>query len=274
VDDVDQPEDQESPEELESVETSGATVDEAVQRALEMLELTEEDVEVEVLAEPGPGVEARVRVTALPYEDEEYDEYDEEEGDEGQEAEGAVGAAEGEEVYADGEEGEYEDEEYEELPLTEAATAALELLEQTLDLMGIPAEIDVEEVEEEEGPSTIYLDLSGENMGLLIGRHGETLASLQLLLGLMLNKRMGGRKARVVVDAEGYRERRARLLRDIAFRAAERAQRSRQPVVLDPMLPAERRIVHLSLQEHGYVTTHSIGEGANRRVVITPRRAV
>ncbi len=217
---------------LESVESRGATVEEAIDKALELLDLAREDVEIEEL-DPG---------------------------DQEAQAEGAV--AEGQ-----------DDEEYEELPLSEAATTALELLEQTLHLMGIPGEIDVEEVEEEEGPPTIYLDVSGENMGLLIGRHGETLAALQFLLGLMLNRRLGGRKARVIIDAEGYRQRRERLLREIAFSAAERAQRFRQPIVLDPMLPAERRIVHLSLQEHQQVTTHSIGEGDNRRVVITPRRA-
>ncbi len=248
--------DVEQNDELESVETSGASVDEAVQKALNLLDLDLEDVEVQVLHPGGNGAEARVRVTALPYEEEEYEDEAEAEGEYGEEYEGE------------------EEEEYEELPLSEAATTALELLERTLELMGIAAQIDVEEVEEEQGPPTIYLDLSGEHMGLLIGRRGETLAALQFLLGLMLNRRLGGRKARVVVDAEGYRERRARMLRDIAYRAAERAQRIRQPVVLDPMLPSERRIVHLSLQQHGAVTTHSIGEGANRRVVITPKRAV
>jgi spoIIIJ-associated protein len=253
-----------------------------------VLDLPLEDVEVEVLAQPGPGREARVRVTALPYEDED-EEYEDEAADEDEddEAEGAEDFADETEAFED-EEGAEEAEEgavalvaaadeegdYEELPLSEAANAAADLLEQTLIRMGIAAQIDVEEVEEPQGPSTIYLDLSGENMGLLIGRHGETLAALQFLLGLMLNRRLGGRKARVVVDAEGYRERRARLLHDIAMRAAERATRFRQPVVLDPMLPAERRLVHLSLQQHDQVTTHSIGEGANRRVVITPKRAV
>src|SRR5581483_634467 len=109
--------DGEQPEELESVETSGASVDEAIQKALELLDLTEDDVEVEVLRAPGPAQPALVRVTALPYEEDEYEEEAEEEG-EGEEIEGEAA------------------EEYEELPLTETANTALELLEQTLDLMG------------------------------------------------------------------------------------------------------------------------------------------
>jgi spoIIIJ-associated protein len=87
-----------------------------------------------------------------------------------------------------------------------------------------------------------------------------------------MTSRRISKRVRVIVDMEGYRERRSRMLRDIALRAAERAQRYRQPIFLDPMQPAERRIVHMALQQHPYVTTHSIGEGDNRRVVVSPRQ--
>ena len=107
-------------------------------------------------------------------------------------------------------------------------------------------------------------------MGILIGRHGDTLAALQFLLGLLVS-RQAERRVRVTVDIEGYRERRARLLRDMALRAAERVTRYRQPIFLDPMIPSERRIVHLTLQDHPAVATHSIGEGDSRRVVVSPK---
>ena len=241
-------------DEIVTVEATGKTVEEAVQKALDELGLEEDEVEVEILSEGSKGVLglggelARVRVTSLPYEDEEYDE--------GEEFD--------EEAYA-------EDEEYEEDEI------ARQVLTELLERMEIPAEVSLDsaEMDEESGSAdqplpSIELSITGEYMGILIGRHGDTLAALQFLLGLLVSRK-AERRVRVMVDVEGYRERRARQLRDMALRAADRAQRYRQPIFMDPMIPAERRIVHLTLANHPYVTTNSIGEGDNRRVVISPK---
>jgi spoIIIJ-associated protein len=276
-------------EEIVTVETTGKTVEEAVQKALEELGLEEDEVEIEILSEGSKGVlglgsaEARVRVTSLPFEDEEYDEE---------------------------EEGEEYDEEYEEEvappgnrrfePVTSAgrrapiapparvrrfdpeaepfAAIARQTLADLLEQMEMPAEISVDAAEMDSGEDesgdglpTVELSVSGDYMGILIGRHGDTLAALQFLLGLLVSRK-AGQRVRVIVDIEGYRERRAGMLREMAMRAADRAQRYRQPIFLDPMIPSERRIVHLALQDHPYVATHSIGEGDNRRVVVSPKQ--
>jgi spoIIIJ-associated protein len=153
-----------------------------------------------------------------------------------------------------------------------SAEAAVAVLQELLDKMDLPSVIQVEGAAMEEGTPTVQLSIHGEFGGILIGRRGETLGALQFIAGLLTSKR-AERRVRVILDAEGYRERRARLLRDIATRAAERAQRYRQPVFLDPMSPAERRVVHMTLAEHQSVTTHSVGEGDSRRVVVSPRQA-
>ena len=145
-----------------------------------------------------------------------------------------------------------------------------QVLAALLERMDIPAEISLDAAEMDEGLPSIELSVTGEYMGILIGRHGDTLSALQFLLGLLVS-RQADRRVRVIVDVEGYRERRARMLRDIAMRAADRAQRYRQPIFLDPMIPSERRIVHMTLADHPSVGTHSIGEGDSRRVVVSPK---
>jgi spoIIIJ-associated protein len=152
------------------------------------------------------------------------------------------------------------------------ADVALEVVQDLLNRMDLPSEVRVDLAIIEDSLPTIELSIHGEFGGILIGRRGETLGALQFIVGL-LTSRKAERRVRVVLDAEGYRERRSRLLRDIALRSAERAQRYRQPVFLDPMSPAERRIVHMTLADHQGVSTHSVGEGDSRRVVVSPRQA-
>jgi spoIIIJ-associated protein len=282
-------------DEIVTVEATGRTVAEAIQKALDELGLEEDEVEVEVLSEGSRGVlgigagEARVRVTSLPYEDE--DEYDEEVEDEYDEGDDEVEeldeiAPPGNRRYEPAAAG---------LPRQPAPPAltrehrfhpeaqpvgeiARQVLVDLLARMEMPAEVSLDAAELDDdsaqgsGPGlpSIELSVSGEYMGILIGRHGDTLAALQFLLGLLVS-RQAERRVRVTVDIEGYRERRARLLRDMAMRAAERATRYRQPIFLDPMIPSERRIVHLALQDHPAVATHSIGEGDSRRVVVSPK---
>ncbi|MCR4398445.1 MAG: protein jag [Firmicutes bacterium] len=117
----------------------------------------------------------------------------------------------------------------------------------------------------------IFVEVTGSEAGMLIGRHGQALDSLQYLINVAA-QRVCDDKRRVVVDIEGYRKRREEVLRRVAERAAEKVKRTGKPVVLDPMPPHERRIVHLALQKDETVETHSEGEEPYRRIVITSRR--
>lgn len=143
---------------------------------------------------------------------------------------------------------------------------AKELLEGLLSRMGIRARVEVAPAPESEGPDAFALNIVGSDLGILIGRRGETLRDLQYLLRMMLASKHPN--AKVVVDVEGYRVRRERVLRELARRMAERVAASRQPITLEAMPPNERRIIHLTLRDHPTVTTHSIGEGEHRRVMI------
>lgn len=277
---------------VESVEATGRTVDEAIENALDELGLERDEVTIEVLAQHAQGRPARVRVTPLEGIDLEDDEYDEDDEYEDEEEDEELDEDEDEE-----EEDEEEDEEEEDAPAVPVparvpppgrparppagsisaearpvAETAVAVVEELLDYMDLPSEIQVDLAEIDDGLPSIHLSIHGQYGGILIGRRGETLSALQFLVGLITSRR-AERRVRVILDAEGYRDRRARLLRDIALRAAERAQRYRQPIFLDPMVPAERRIVHLTLADHPGVSTHSVGEGDSRRVVVSPRQA-
>ncbi len=116
------------------------------------------------------------------------------------------------------------------------------------------------------------IDLSGEDMGMLIGKRGQTLDSLQYLVSLVVNKETE-EYVRVKVDTENYRERRKATLENLAKNMAKKASRIRKNVSLEPMNPYERRIIHSALQDDKYVTTHSEGDEPYRRVVITPKKS-
>ncbi len=115
------------------------------------------------------------------------------------------------------------------------------------------------------------IDLSGEDSGLLIGRRGQTLQALQFLVTLIVRKQLG-EDVRVVLDVENYRQRRETSLRDMATKVAARVVQTNRSITLEPMSPADRRIIHTSLSEHPDVRTESAGEGENRKVTIMPRR--
>jgi spoIIIJ-associated protein len=114
------------------------------------------------------------------------------------------------------------------------------------------------------------LDIDGEDLGLLIGRRGSSLAALQYLVNVMVTRRLGSRVL-VTIDVEHYHRRREDSLRGLAHRMADRVRQSRRPVTLEPMPAAERRIIHLALSEDQYVMTASVGQGDERKVVIRPR---
>src|SRR5712691_6375258 len=193
-----------------SVETTGPTVDDAIDAALEKLDLDEDQVELEILSEGGDGQPARVRATPRS---------------EVVTEPAAAAAAEGN--------GEVEWDE-------SLATAGREIVEDLLDYMGFPGDVDILAAGKENGTPTLTLAIvDGESMGALIGRRGETLQAFQFITQLLVNRRLG-HWTRVLLDIEGYRS------------------------------PSERRIVHLTLAEHESVKTHSEGEGDNRRVIVEP----
>jgi len=220
---------------MESLEVSAKTIEEAIERGLQQLGLTREQVETVVLNKGRSGFlgmgaeEAVVRLTPL--------------------------------VPARGES---------DLPSTAKAA-----LEEILSRMKLKAHVelrtDVQQEEGESGIPPIALEVDGEDLGILIGRRGETLAALQYILRLIVAHQ---EKARVplTVDVEGYKQRRYGSLRELALRMAQQAVSTRQSRTLEPMPADERRIVHLALSVNPDVVTQSVGEGELRKVVIMPRK--
>lgn len=263
-----------------SIQTQGRTVDEAVTKALRELGLTRDAVDVEVIR-PGSrgllgllGEEAVVRVTPRkesprdgaasawkrqpPAEsqlaDDDYsdaDDLDEEEEEEEEE--------EGEQYAAPAARSE-----------NELAQRSVDCLQGLLDHMGLKARVTLEPVEDA-SEETIGLNISGSEMGMLIGRQGETLRDLQFVTALMVS-RHSQHWPNLVVDVEHYKARRRKALTDLARRMAERVRTSGQPLSLEPMPPGERRIVHIALKDDPDVYTESTGVEDKRRVVILPRK--
>ncbi len=241
--------------ERESVEVSAKTVDEAIDIALEELGLKRQQVEIEILTAGKPGLfgiggeSARVRVTAL------------EEG-----------------VAKPMAEPELEPEEHVEVEIKDLRSPevdlAIESLTQLVELMDIDAEVTLRAPEtpgDGLGRASAVLDVNGDDLGLLIGRRGSTLAALQYMVNVMVNRKMRSRVL-VNIDAEHYKRRREEALQGLARRMADRVRQTGRSVTLEPMPAAERRIVHLTLTEDEGVTTGSTGEGESRKVVIYSRR--
>lgn len=149
----------------------------------------------------------------------------------------------------------------------EAVTLAKDVLEKLLSLMKVSAAVHEKETSSPEGETRIALDITGDDLGILIGRRGQTLFSLQHLIYLIVSHQMQARVP-IIIDVEGYRERRQEALTQLALRIAESVAASGQSVDLEPMPANERRIIHLALQDHSVVTTESVGEGEARKVTI------
>ncbi len=141
------------------------------------------------------------------------------------------------------------------------------VLEDLLKKMKIDYEI--LKVESEEG--RVRINISGKDMGLLIGRKGETLNSLQFMVGLIVNRRRQER-IRVILDVEDYRKKKEQSLEALALRLSERVKKTKRNVVMRPMNSQERRIVHTALQGDPQVTTYSMGDEPNRKVVISLKK--
>ena len=217
---------------MKSLETSGRTVEEAIQKALETLNLSREEVEVTVVKEGKHGIlglgaeEATVRVEPL------------------------TGA------------------------LENIDDMAKEVLETLLARMGVTASVACQTKPRPGGGEgagdVIALDVTGDDLGILIGRRGQTLSSLQYIVRLIVAHQTQARVP-IVIDVEGYKQRRYEALQALAQRMAEQVKTRGRPFTLEPMLAYERRIIHLALADDPDVTTESVGEGETRKVVIMPR---
>ena len=257
---------------MESVEVSAKNVDEAIDIALEELGLKRQQVEIEILTAGKSGLlgiggePARVRVTAL------------EEGTARPMAEPGVEPEERAGVEVDERAGVEVDEragvEIKDLRSPEI-DLAIESLTQLLEFMEIDCAVTLRAPEtpgDGLGRASAVLDVDGDDLGLLIGRRGTTLAALQYMVNVMVNRKMGTRVL-VNIDAEHYKRRREETLRGLARRMADRVRQTSRSLTLEPMPAAERRIIHLVLAEDELVTTGSVGEGEDRKVVIYPSRS-
>lgn len=145
---------------------------------------------------------------------------------------------------------------------------AIQFLDETFKAMNMEVTVNASFDEEE----SLNIDLEGPEMGILIGKRGQTLDAVQYLTSLVVNKENGA-YIRVKVDTEDYRRRRRETLENLAKNIASKVKRTRRPVFLEPMNPYERRIIHSALQNHPYVSTHSEGEEPYRKVVVTLKKS-
>ena len=159
-------------------------------------------------------------------------------------------------------EGQYSEEEVDRI-----ADTAIEAIQDILKYFDV-GEVSIEEYEGDEGE--LILDITGDDLAVLIGRHGRTLDALQFLIS-SITSRIVGHRYPIVVDVEGYKGRQRQKIEDIALSAADRAVSQDRSIKLRPMTPYERRIVHITLRGDERVETVSEGEGRARRVVISPR---
>ncbi|MBI5564696.1 MAG: KH domain-containing protein [Chloroflexi bacterium] len=234
---------------LQSIEAVGNTIEEAITRGLDVLNLERRNVTIDVLSAPGDR-EARVRLTrqaiiepaATPV--------------------ATPAASAPVEVEAAPE-------------LDADAAAAQRVLTTLLAKMRISTQVEarlmdlLSDQDRQDGP-TLVLNIQGGELGGLIGRRGETLEDLQYLTRLLVAKELG-RYINLVIDVEGYKSHREQMLQQLAQRMAERVTTSHKPASLEPMPANERRIIHLTLRDHPHVRTESVGAGENRKVTIVPK---
>ena len=229
---------------MKFVEKIAKTVDDAVTEALLELLVTRDEVEIEVLEKGSKGFlgigskDAKVRVTVKEEEEESIFE--------------KLGIEEPDiSLNLD-------------VETVDPAEVGKTFLADVLEKMDIEAEIEVLVKKEQ-----IEMIISGEKMGLLIGKRGEHLDALQYLVNLVVNKNTE-KYTRVILDTENYRQRREETLHKLAFRLAKKASQTKQKVVLEPMNPYDRRIIHSALQNSRTVKTYSEGKEPYRKIVIAP----
>lgn len=147
------------------------------------------------------------------------------------------------------------------------AQPARDLLEEILTKMGVQ-HVEIEYVPRSEGE---YFEVTGPDLAMLIGRHGNTLEALNLIFNNIINAGVRSNRKYYTIDAEGYRARRADQLKNLALLTLERCMREKKEQRLEPMLPSERKIVHIALAENAFVRTESEGVEPERRVVVFPK---
>jgi spoIIIJ-associated protein len=218
---------------MESLEVSGKTVEEAIDLALEQLGLSIDEVEVTVLKKGKPGFLG-------------------------------LGAEEATVRVIPLQSGQEED---------EVAALAKKTVEELLRLMKLEAKVEPTSPLQATSPEikSIALEIKGQDLGILIGRRGETLAALQYIVRLIVARHQKTRVP-VAIDVEGYKQHRYHVLRDLALRLAQNVKATGRSTTLEPMPADERRVIHLALSVNPDVTTQSIGEGEVRKVAILPRR--
>ncbi|MCD8048811.1 MAG: protein jag [Clostridia bacterium] len=248
---------------MKTIEKTGVTIDAAVDAALKELGCGKDDVSIEVLNAGKRGLfgifgsnEAKVRVTLINEPETDFDDDDDFD----------LTADDIETLETGGASERYETE-----GTAEIAPAALKKVEtylkDVLSMMGVPAAVSSEIKE-----GALCMDISGDMMGVVIGRHGDTLDSLQYLCSLVLNKETDD-YVRVNLDTEDYREKREETLVNLAKKKAENVLRTGRRHVFEPMNPNERRIIHSTLQAYENLNTYSIGEDPNRKIVIESKSA-
>ncbi len=240
---------------MRSIVTSGKTVEEAVRQGLAKLGTTENQVAVNVLEQPSKGFlgligvkEAKVELTLLS---------------DDKPSVAPQGTASEERTPVTRKDSRASDADAGQDPFEVAASFIRDVGEN----MGL--HVDVEMVHKKDNT---VLNISGSDLGVLIGRRGQTLDSLQYLTNIIAN-RYSDSFIRIVLDAENFRERRRKTLEDLAVRLAGRVIRTRKEVALEPMSPQERKVIHSKLQDHPEVKTYSKGEEPNRRVIITLKQS-
>lgn len=260
----------------ETVVKTAKTVEQALQSALDELGVSEDRVTYEVLDRPSKGLfgilggkPARVRVTLkeIPVEEPEAEEKKViSEVNEPTEPEEPQKASEPSHMV--------ENSPQEEIPETEEKPSVLNpevlqraevFLADVFRAMGMEVGINSESTAD-----GYLLHLEGKSLGVLIGKHGQTLDALQYLTNLAANQERSEQRVRIIIDVEGYRARRTETLQKLAYRLAERAVRIRQEIKLEPMNRHERKIIHMALQDHNRVTTYSAGEEPYRYIIIVP----
>ena len=258
------------------IEKTGKNVEEALQAALDELNVSAEDVDVEVLESPSKGFfgfgakPARIKV-ALKEKNSDAEKISEVE-DKNSVAEEVPSEEEKiSEVAEDVSVAEKNIPEVSEKSFdkSEIIAKAKKFLTEVFAEMKVEAEIRVEET-----GTTVVFDLSGNNLGMLIGKHGQTLDALQYLTNLAANRNDSEVKVYFILDVENYRERRAETLQKLAKSVADRAARMRQDVKLEPMSRQERRIIHTALQNNDRVETRSAGEEPYRYIIVSPKRRI
>ena len=236
---------------MQSIETEGDSIDEAISNALRLLQVDRDRVEIEILRDATPGLfrlgrrRARVRATLRA----------------SLLAATVASITGGEPGVSRGTT----------LPSGEApelfVARCTDLLRELLAHIGVPCTVTAKP---DSDSGTVVVSVSGDSSGLLIGRRGQTLDAIEYLLNRMAIRTDEGARPRVVVDVEGYRSRRAEYLHILARRLADKAKQSARVVTLNPMSPRDRRIVHVALQDDPGVETRSEGDGYHRRLLIVP----